>query len=412
MSEEAAVSEPAIVNPVIKPDLDFSKNTFNEAMAVEKSKVEEASKEPETTEPVKEEPKVEPKIEPTEIVRPETVEKAKLPEELLTGKQPEPKVDDAVAEIDAMVLPKNAKPEQVASFAKLKEHAKKVIDERTARIAQLESKTSEGASRAEIEAANERVKTAETKAKELESTIERIAFTESPRFKQFINDETATLQGAKSYFEGTEINPEIVELAARTSGAQRIKVLREAGADAELIGAVTPYLAEYDKIQRYKAGALENWKAESAQMAENQKAQQQAEQARRAAAEDKVWDEAFSELKDVAAYRKFDSQDAWNERSDKLKSEWKRIYNGSDVDLKEVAVTIGKGMAYDAEHEIRMTVTDELNKALQENAKLKAAKPGAGNGQVATTTTSDENLSPMDAAKKRFNAELAKATGG
>src|SRR5207249_3932261 len=107
----------------------------------------------------------------------------------------------------------------IKSFGKLKEYSEKIILEKLARINELETKTSDGAARAEIEAAQERVKMAETRAKELESTIERVAFMESPRFKQFVSDESATLTIAKSYFEGTEINPEIVEYAARTTGA-------------------------------------------------------------------------------------------------------------------------------------------------------------------------------------------------
>src|SRR6266850_619790 len=187
VAEPPTTETPVLPNPVIPDGMDLSKKLFNEAMAEEKA-------------------------EPTKVET-SPAAKAKLPEELITGKKPEVKVDDAIAEIDAMVLPKNAKPEQVASFAKLKEQSKKVIEEKLARINELETKTSDGATRAEIEAAQERVKTAETKTKELESTIERIAFTESPRFKQFLADESSTLTSAKAYFEGTEINPEIIEYA-------------------------------------------------------------------------------------------------------------------------------------------------------------------------------------------------------
>lgn len=413
--EPPTVTEPVLPNPVLPSDLDLSKQTFREAMEAEKSKPEETLEativEPET-QPAAPEP--EKKVdEPPETT---TSDKSKIPAELISGKKtetPPEKVDDAIAELDAMVLPKNAKPEQVASFAKLKEQAKKVIEEKVGRIRELETKTSEGASRTEIEAASERVKAAETKAKELESTIERIAFTESPRFKQFLNDESATLASAKAYFEGTEINPEIVEYAARTTGSQRVKILREAGLDAELIASVQPYLAEFDKIQRYKAGALENWKAESAQMSEQRKVQQEAQITQRRAEEDKVWEASASKLKpEIAAFTKFDGNDDWNKRADELVAEWKRIYNGENVDLETVSDTLGKGLAFDAEHEIRMAVTDELNKALSENAKLKAAKPGASNGQITTAPSNDANLPPIEQSKRTFNSELAKARGG
>ncbi len=419
MPEDVAVAEPPITetpvlpNPVIPEGLDLSKKLFNEAMAAEKSETPEAQETVEETKETKEVVKpAEPDSKQETKVETSPASKAKLPEELITGKKPETKVDDAIAEIDAMVLPKNAKPEQVASFAKLKEQSKKVIQEKLTRINELESKTSEGATRAEIEAAQERVKTAEAKAKEYESTIERIAFTESPRFKQFIADETATLASAKSYFEGTEINPEIVEYAARVGGAQRIKILREAGLDAELIAAVQPYLAQFDNIQRYKSGALENWKNDSAQWAEQQKIQQQTELARRKDSEDKVWTQAVSELADLVPYRKFEQNDPWNSRADELLQRAKTVYNGEGVDLKEVAVKLIKGEAYDALDEVRIALTEELNEKIKENERLKAAKPGAGNGQISTPSITDANLSTEERAKRAFNAEMQKVRGG
>lgn len=417
VAEPPTTTEAALLNPVIPDGIDLSKQIFREAMDAEKSKPTEPEipVEPPTPVPPITEPVV-PKKDDTPVVETTTSDKSKIPAELISGKKsepPPPGVDDAITELDAMVLPKNAKPEQVASFSKLKEQAKKVIEEKVGRIRELETKTSDGSTRAEIEAAQERVKTAETRAKELESTIERIAFTESPRFKQFLTDESATLTSAKAYFEGTDINPEIVEYAARVGGAQRVKILKEAGLDAELIASVQPYLADFDKIQRYKAGALENWKAESAQMSEARKAQQEAAITQRRAEEDKVWDGVASRLKtEIAAFRKFDANDDWNKRSDELVTEWKRVYNGENVDLETVADYLGKGIAFDAEHEIRMAVTEELNKAIAENSKLKAAKPGGSNGQIATAHTNGENLSPIEQSKRTFNAELAKVQAG
>jgi len=415
------VTEPVLPNPVLPSDLDISKQTFRENMAAVKAEPNEKTEPAETELPAQTEPEPKSKPEPEAIPEKGTTDdkaeispasKSKLPEELITGKKPEAKVDDAIAELDAMVLPKSAKPEQVASFAKLKDQAKKVIEEKVGRIRELETKTSEGASRHEIETAQERVKAAETKANELESTIERIAFTESPRFKQFIADESATLASAKQYFEGTEINPEIVEYAARVTGAQRVKILREAGADPELIASVQPYLVQYDNIQRYKGAALENWKTESAQMSERQKAQQEAQLTQRKSDEDKVWTASVSKFEsDLVPLRKFENNDPWNLRSDELKSKAKAIYNGDGISLDVVADTILKGVAYDALDEVRVALTEELNKLITENGKLKAAKPNGGSIQGAGTPSSDDNLSPMEAAKKRFNTEMAAARG-
>ncbi len=409
-------------NPVILPDMEVSKNLFNAEMEAAKNQTPETETVPETTldfPPTKE---PEPKPEPEAI--PEKTDDAKvqethetpsgrsdLPEELLTGKKSEPKVDDALSEIDAMVLPKNAKPEQVASFSKLKAEAKRIIEERTSRITELESKGSDGATKAEIESAQERVKAAEGRAKELESTIERIAFTESPRFKQMVNDEVATLTTAKSYLEGTEINPDIIDYAARLTGSKRIQVLTEAGADPNIIAAVSPYLAQFDNIQRHKGAAIENWKVEAAQQSEAYKAQQDAQVQQRRKAEDEVWTATVHELSDLVPLRKFEKNDSWNSRADELLQKAKQVYNGDGVDLKEVATKLLKGEAYDALDEVRIAITEELNKVLKENARLKSAKPGASNGQVSTGATNDNHLPPLEQAKSRFNQELAKARG-
>jgi hypothetical protein len=408
-------------NPVIPSDMEFSKSNFNAAMEAEKENPSQPTEPTETPPPSKpESPEPEQKTEETPVVETTTSDKtdtppatkSSLPEELLTGKKPEPKVDDAIAELDAMVLPKNAKPEQVASFAKLKEQAKKVIEEKVGRINELESKTSEGASRHEIEAAHERIKAAEAKALEFEQTIERLAFTESPRFKQFLNDETATLTNAKSYFEGTEINPDIVEYAARASGAQRIRILTEAGADPNLIGAVSPYLAEYDKIQRYKTGALENWKAEQSKWVEQTNAQRQAADEQRKMQEDQIWESVASRLKtEVAAFRKFDGNEDWNKQADNGLAEWKRIYNGESVDLESLSETIGYGIAYKVEHKINEALREQNKNLANENARLKSAKPGASNGQGSASATDLSRLTPTQQAMARFNAEKARAAG-
>ena len=170
-------------NPVILPDMEFSKQNFNAAMEAEKSQPTEPTQtetpppsKPTEPEPVPEKGTTDDKIEEPKVESPAT--RANLPEELLTGKKSEPKVDDAIAEIDAMVLPKNAKPDQVVSFSKLKAEAKRIIEERTARINELEGKTNGTASKHEIEAAQERIKAAEASSLATSMAVE-IAVTEA-----------------------------------------------------------------------------------------------------------------------------------------------------------------------------------------------------------------------------------------
>ncbi len=412
-------------NPVIPSDMEFSKSNFREQMeSAKNTPIETETPDPKPDQPLPEEltpraPKVEsqPEVTPEPATTADKVEippetpasKATLPEELLTGKKPEPKVDEDVQTLLSAEIKKGAKQDAIDNFKALREYSAKVIQERNDQIEELKAKTSEGASRHEVESERQRREAAEAKAKEFEQTIEKLAFTESPKFKQMLADESHTLATAKSYFEGTEINPDIIEYAARLNGAQRIKVLRESGADAELIAAVSPYLAQFDTIQRYKTGALENWKVEAAQQGEAYKAQQDAQAEQRRKAEDEVWSQVQIDLSNLVPYRKFDKNDPWNSRADELLAKAKTVYNGDGVDLKEVGTIIGKGMAYDALDEVRVALTEELNRVVQENAKLKSAKPGASNGQVAAASN-NANLSPMEQSKARFNQEMGRTT--
>jgi hypothetical protein len=400
-------TEPAMPAPL--EDAEFSKSNFNKAMEDAKG---EPEKPVEVPDPVKQDKVATPEEKkPTE---PEATPKKGIPEELLTGKKEEPPVDEAIAQIDAMVLPKNAKPEQVASFGKLKEEAKKQIESKLARITELEQKTSDTASKAEIEAAKERVKVAEERAAAAEQTVERIAFTETPKFKQFLAEETSSLDGAKAYLAGTEINPDIIDVAARLTGSKRLEVLRNAGIEGETSGAVLPYLAQYDAIQRNKTAALDNWKAESNQWQQGQKAKEEAQQAQQKAEEDRVWSSVISEAEnEFLPFRKVKDNPEWNTQSEELKNGAKQIFNGEGVDLKTVATTIAKGKAYDVLNDVLQNVIGRVNELTAENTRLKAARPDAGSSQTSGTQVKpDENMTDEDRRKQSFNQAMQTARGG
>jgi hypothetical protein len=117
-------------------------------------------------------------------------------------------------------------------------------------------------------------------------------------------------------------------------------------------------------------------------------------------------------LSDLVPLRKFEKNDSWNTRSEELLKQAKAVYNGDGVDLKTVAERLIKGQAYDALDEVRIALTEELNKVLGENAKLKSARPGASNGQASISANgSDEHLTPSEASKRRFNSEMSRARG-
>lgn len=342
-------------------------------------------------------------------------EKGEFPDELITGEEKaKPQASDALKEIEAMELPKNAKPEQVASFKQLKDNSRKIIQEKIAIITELEQKVSGTANKAELDAIAERAKAAEARAKELEDTVERLAFEKSPRFeKQFVASEKAAVDGAKAYLAGTEINPNVIDLAMRESGPKRISMLKEAGADAETIAAISPHLAAYDSIQISKADALANWKANSTQWEQQQQAAQQQQEAARKAEEDRVFGTVIELAKsDFLPFRKVDGHAEWNAQAEKLEQEAKRIFNGDAGGLDVVAKTIAAGVAMPVMQDMFKNMQTRLNAALAENAKLKAAKPDGGLSQGAAKPKDETNMTEDERRKQAFNQNMALAQGG
>lgn len=408
---DTTISE--VVNPVLKPsDLEVSKGIFN----AEKEKVAEAEQQaveerqaetPTEVTPTEEKPATEP---------PAAEKKAsKIPEELLTGQKAEEKVDDAIAEIRSMVLPKNAKPEQVANFNKLKEKAEKEINAKLQRITELESKTSGTANKEELQAAQKRIEAAELRAKELEQTVERVSFMESPKFQRFVQDETASLDGAKTYLEGTDVNPNVIDLAARSTGKVRLQILRDAGLEADQVSAVTPYLAQYDQVQRNKTSALENWKSETQTYQQEQTQKQAAEAAQRASEENRVWELTINKAKsELLPLRKLDKNDDWNAQAEKILAQAKLKFNGDGTSLEDVALAMLKGEAFDVQQEITNNLIEEVNNLRAENAKLKSAKQVGGDSNGLNGSSSKNNLLNEDSiagAVARFRAESEKLTG-
>jgi hypothetical protein len=325
--------------------------------------------------------------------------------------QDAPPVPEAIAEIDAMVLPKNAKPEQVANFTELKTKAKAHLQAALDRAADLEKQIGKATSATELEELRGKLTAAEAKAAEIEEQFSKVAYEKSPKFQaQFANREQTALDLAKMYLDGTEIKPDIIDLAAHATGRKRIEILKDAGLDDSAIQLVSPHLATYDTVQREKQFALTNWKTEATR--QQQEAQQLSERAKqqRSEQENKVWDQVASKL-DLIPLRSSKENAEWNQRAESLKAEAKKIFNGDGADLPTFAETILKGKAYDAQQEVVDHLRGEVETLRSENARLKSAAPGAvmNAGSQDTPPTTNTKTPHIEQAKSTFNQELSKA---
>lgn len=342
--------------------------------------------------------------------------KSKIPDDVIDpDKKPDPKVHDAVAEIQAMVLPKNAKPEQIASFSTLKtkaaEHLQKALDDAAELKKQLESAATPAA---EMEGLRKQLAEATERATGIEERWSKEAYASSPQFREkFSGRKQTAIDLAKSYLDGTEIKADIIDLAAHATGRKRVEILKDAGVDDATIQLVAPHLANYDTVQREEATALENWKVTSKH--EREAAQQQNEKAKaeRTEQENKVWDTIVPKL-DLLPFRKSKDNPEWNDRADQLMAEAKRLYNGEGTDLPTFAQTIAQGVAYTAQQEVIDHLRESVTNLTAENTKLKSAAPGGSisSGTQDGAAPDTTKMSREEVSKQIFNSELTKAKGG
>jgi hypothetical protein len=338
--------------------------------------------------------------------------KSVVPDDVIDpNKATPPKVHAAVAEIQEAELPKGAKKEQVDSFAKLKTKAAAHLQAALDRAADLEKQAAAATNKDEVAALQKRAQEAEDRAKQIAEDFEKVNFEQSPKFKaQFADQEKTALDLAKSYLDGTEIKPDIIDLAAHATGRKRLEILKGAGIEDSSISALLPHLANYDTIQRNKQATLANWKNESKQW--QQEAQQRSEKAKaaRLEQENKVWEQVISSV-DLLPLRKSKDNPEWNGRGEQIVAESKKIFNGDGTDLPTFAETILKGRAYDAQQEVVDHLKGQVASLREENAKLKSAAPGGsiGAGTQDGAPVDTTKMSRDDVAKSTFNSEKAKA---
>lgn len=324
------------------------------------------------------------------------------------GAKVEIPIPDAVTEIRAMTLPKNAKPEQVANFNTLKTKAETSILAQATKIADLERQIKGATSETQLTELREQLRVAEEKASGIEEKFTKTAFEHSPRFKALFTDkESAALDGAKSYLEGVpDIKPEIIDIAAQTTPAKRGAILKEAGIDPDLIPQILPHLANYDAVQREKKAALDNWKTQAGEwQAEDQK-RIEGIRAQKLELGNRVWDTVVKNI-DLLPLRETKENPEWNTRRETIFNEAKEIFNGKGAKPEVLAETILKGRAYDAQEEVLKAVIEE-NKVLRAaNAGMKSATPG-GHITGGEPPAPPANATREETAKSTFNAEKQK----
>lgn len=326
--------------------------------------------------------------------------KGEVPDHLITGDKIEKPADDDISKIE---LPKGASPKSAEAFARLK-----------VRIEELESKRKEWEAAPKVVDPTDwkaKLEAAESRAAELEARVERTDFEKSPRFQQqFTTKEQNALKDATGYLEGSDVNPNVIELAARATGAARIKILGEAGVSGELLSAIMPSLRAYDDVQREKTAALENWKGTAAQWQAEQEKQKTAAEAQTRAQEERVMADVGKKVAaNFEVYQKVEGHDAWNAQVDDLQTEAKKFFSG-DMPLEQIAEVAYYGLGAKHLHAMFHTLQGKYREVQTELAKLKSASPGGGNANGGTNGHADptDTLPLAQGAAARFDRAMGR----
>lgn len=394
MAEESTVIEAPAIERQTSTEINRATaarfdETFGKAKGEAPARVEETK--PAAVEPVK----------PAKV----EVQKEGVPDHLLTGD----KAKIAVVEDDIL----KAEPPKDLS-AKAKDNWRKLQESSAKRIADLEAKIQ---AQAAAPAAGDttdwkaKLEAVEARAAELEQRVERTDFEKSPRFQQqFTSKEQAALKDAVGYLEGSDVNPNIIDLAARATGSARIKLLSEAGIDGALLSAIMPSLRAYDDIQREKGAALENWKGTAAQWQKDQDHQKTQQEAQSRAQEERVFTEVGQKVaQNFEVYQKVDGHDGWNRQVDEISAEVKRFASG-EMPLEQIAEIVHYGVGAKHLHAMFHTLQGKFREAQTELTALKSASPGGGNANGSTGKVEDptSKLPLKEGAAARFDQRMGR----
>lgn len=334
---------------------------------------------------------------------------SEFPDEFLTGKkQAPPEQGDAdikkllEAEPPAQLRSEAAK----ESFKTWKAEAAKVIEARNAKIADIEAKLAAQGKVAASPELTQQLKDRDAKLAEYEALIERSNFQLSPKFQKFVNAEKSALDGAREYLKDTEIQPGVIDMAAQLVGRARMKVLTDAGADAETIAAVAPYLAQVDAIRRDREEAIGTAKATAEQWAAEQKQQEAAQAERRTAEEDRVFSQTGAKVaQEFEPFMEVPGNEKWNAQRTALQDEAKQFFNGS-LPLERVAEIAYYGVGAKVVHAMFHSLREKFVAAQAEITALKGAQPGAASLNGGTRAGQPEDL--IDRAVQTFENSLGR----
>lgn len=235
----------------------------------------------------------------------------------------------------------------------------------------------------------EHVKQVEELRAEREALLERLGQSDYARTDEFAakftNKEGAIAKSLAETAEAAGADKETITALLHVPLKKRMAMLDEAELNPSARGRVDALLVRYDEIQQDKAAELANWKTEAAHRQQTQQAQQQA----RAAAEEKQYNDAFTEvtkeLFETEPFRIIPGNEKWNETANRNRANASEIIKGN---LSPAAVVRAGVHAAGYETLLGMfrQVQARARDLAAENTKLKGNSPVPASTSQAQTT--------------------------
>lgn len=358
----------------------------------------------------------EPKVEtPTEI-KPDKVEKpavekpakdavpdfSKKPEK--TETKAEPNYDE---ELKAHPAIKGEAAKSFKTVLSQRDEFKKQAEEKAAKLSEFETKLKELESRPQSKANDEKIAAAQKRIEELENEVGKANYTLTPKYKQSLAQEKQQIDTAKSYLDGDDGQQAAIETAANMPpGQKRLKVLVDAGMNAETISAVASNLTRIDEIRSNRSAELENWQQALESMEQESKTAQLQQDAKRKEFEETVFKTVLDRMTPkLEGLQKMDGYDDWNRSVDERMVKIKQLYNG-EAELEEISEVVAKGVAYDAKEKLYANLEKKYTAAVEELSRLKAAANPRGEASKGDRTQQDGGT-----VESRFEATRAAIAG-
>jgi len=333
-----------------------------------------------------------------------------LPQHIIDGKAPE-KIAPVDTELEGILPPPKMSQTAAAHWANLKSIAEKRGTELARLAAELEAtKTAKPAS---DPGDSEAMQALRKQLEETNAELERAAFERSPKYKELVGEAQSAIAQAKSYLEGTEVDPSVIDRAASLTGAKRLAVLRDADLDATAVGAIAAHLAEHDKLNSRRESLLAQHKTLASEYEQQQRAAAEQQERQLQAQEEKTFATVLEKVKsNFPAFQKYEGNEAWNKQVDERLQLAKEYFNGTKS-LEETAEITIAGVACAIEKRRADILAEKYKAALAENAKLKSAQPGGGDAtRTAVANGSNGNGNHEDnspaAIAARFEARLGR----